>query len=207
MMTRPAREPARAGGFGSRRTSQYEQRPSDDATLDRLLRRAAASRRPDDPLRFDAPPGDDATTTQADAGRAPPDDHEVTPAGPRELDRARAYEALLAALESNDKRRPRRDAKPPRPVTGAPPAPVVEVSTNGRYTILLFADGSVRSLPGFPSFPARARTRGTRAEVRTQGRERPAERSRGRHANRKNRRERRGRHLPGPARGYQKGGV
>ena len=27
MMTRPAREPARAGGFGSRRTSQYEPRP------------------------------------------------------------------------------------------------------------------------------------------------------------------------------------
>ena len=36
-MTRPAREPARAGGFGSRRTSQYEQRPSDDATLDRPI--------------------------------------------------------------------------------------------------------------------------------------------------------------------------
>ena len=135
-MTRPAREPARAGGFGSRRTSQYEPRPSDDATLDRLLRRAAASRRPDDPLRFDAPPGDDAMDVEDErptlfVWRAPPDDH--------------------------DERRPRRDAEAPRPVTGAPPAPVVEVSTNGQYTIVLFADGSVRSLPGFPSFPARER--------------------------------------------------
>ena len=114
--TRPAREPARAGGFGSRRTSQYEQRPSDDATLDRLLRRAAASRRPGDPLRFDAPPGDDAMDVD-DARpalfvwRAPPDEH--------------------------DERRPRRDAKAPRPeaprpVTGAPLAPVVSVSTNGQ---------------------------------------------------------------------------
>ena len=50
-----------------------------------------------------------------------------------------------------------RDGADPRPVPGAPPAPVVEVSTNGRYTILLFADGSVRSLAGFPYF---ARERG-----------------------------------------------
>ena len=148
--TRPAREPARAGGFGSRRTSHYEQRPSDDATLDRLLRRAAASRRPGDPLRFDAPPGDDAMDVDDErptlfVWRAPPDDHEVTPAGPRELTiETHDYEALLAALESNDKRRPRRDAEAPRPVAGAPPAPVVEVSTNGQYMILLFADGSVR---------------------------------------------------------------
>ena len=90
MMTRPAREPARAGGFGSRRTSQYQPRPSDDATRDRRLRRAAASRRPDDPLRFDAPPGDDAMDVDDErptlfVWRAPPDDHEVTPAGPREL--------------------------------------------------------------------------------------------------------------------------
>ena len=44
----PAREPiARAGGFGSRRTSQYEPRSqSDDATLDRLSAACgAASRR------------------------------------------------------------------------------------------------------------------------------------------------------------------
>ena len=122
-MTRPAREPARAGGFGSRRTSQYEPRPSDDATLDRLLRRAAASRRPDDPLRFDAPPGDDAMDV---------DDERPT---------------LFVW----------RDGADPRPVPGAPPAPVVEVSTNGRYTILLFADGSVQSLAGFPYF---ARERG-----------------------------------------------
>ena len=47
---------------------------------------------------------------------------------------------------SEDPRRPR-PPEDPRPVAGAPPAPVVEVSTNGQYTILLFADGSVRSLP------------------------------------------------------------
>ena len=122
-MTRPAREPARAGGFGSRRTSQYEQRPSDDATLDRLLRRAAASRRPGDPLRFDAPPGDDAM----------------------DVDDARP--ALFVWCDGAD----------PRPVASAPPAPVVEVSTNGQYTLVLFADGSVRSLPGIPYF---ARERG-----------------------------------------------
>ena len=116
--TRPAREPARAGGFGSRRTSQYEQRPSDDATLDRLLRRAAASRRPDDPLRFGAaPPTEDDDASDNDGAARPP---------------------LFVWRDGTD----------PRPVAGAPLAPVVSVSTHRRHTLVLFADRSVRSLAG-----------------------------------------------------------
>jgi len=122
--SRSAREPARAGGFGSRRSWQGagRRRLSEDATLDNLLRRAAASRGPGDPLRFDAPPTDEAE----DAAARPTlfvwrDGADPTPRSPARRTR-------------------------PAPVTGAPDTPIVAVSTCETATLVLFDDGAVCSL-------------------------------------------------------------
>ena len=188
----PRASPARAGGFGSRRTSQYEPRPSDDATLDRLLRRAAASRRPDDPLRFDAPPPDgDDNVDDAALGRS--DDQRA--------------DALRLARRRLGRPRPTTRRRGPRGPSRARP---LRRSWRSRRTASTRSSSSPTGRCGrspalkCTSLPRarRARTQGTRAEVRSNPRSRPSGRPRSWSPwwDGENRRERRGRHLPGPAR-------